>query len=139
LIPPGAAHGNQKSWLRLEDYLLDNAATHKLKISVFSGPVFDVCDREYRNILIPREYWKVVVLKNDFTGRLSVTGYLLSQARFIEDLEFVFGAYETYQLPVQTLEKKTGLTFGDLSQYDPLNVIEGINSHIIHGSLDLIL
>jgi endonuclease G len=130
---------NQRSWLRLEDYLLDNAITHKLKISVFTGPVFDVCDREYRNILIPKEYWKVVVLMNEFTGRLSATGYLLSQAQFVENLEFVFGAYETYQVPIKTLEKKTGLIFGDLITYDPLNVIEGISSHIINSSSDLIV
>lgn len=130
---------NQRSWLRLEDYLLDNAATHNLKISVFAGPVFDVCDREYRNILIPKEYWKVVVLMNEFTGRLSATGYLLSQARFVENLEFVFGAYETYQLPIKTLEKKTGLMFGNLTTYDPLSVTEGLSLHTINSSSDLIV
>ena len=30
---------NQREWLRLEEYILDNAATHDLKVSVFTGPV----------------------------------------------------------------------------------------------------
>ncbi|NOQ45956.1 MAG: hypothetical protein GQ559_04685, partial [Desulfobulbaceae bacterium] len=45
---------NQRSWLDLEEYILDNAATYDLKVSIFTGPVFNSCDREYRSILIPR-------------------------------------------------------------------------------------
>ena len=136
---PQHAQLNQRTWLGLENYLLDNAATHDLKITVFSGPVFHQCDRLYRSIAIPREYWKVVVIVNTFTGQLSATGYLLSQAMLIEDLEFVYGAYKTYQLPVTTLEQKTGLLFGNLSQHDPLRVIEGSGSHSVEEVTDIIL
>jgi endonuclease G len=130
---------NQKTWLSLENYLLDNAATHHLKLSVFSGPVFHICDKEYRSIAIPREYWKVVVLVNEFTGQLSATGYLLSQAVLIEDLEFIYGQYKTYQLPISTLEEKTGLIFGNLPQHDPLGMIESTGAHSINKSTDIIL
>jgi len=106
---------------------------------VFSGPVFHICDKEYRSIAIPREYWKVVVLVNEFTGQLSATGYLLSQAVLIEDLEFIYGQYKTYQLPISTLEEKTGLIFGNLPQHDPLGMIESTGAHSINKSTDIIL
>ncbi|HEY1068129.1 MAG TPA: DNA/RNA non-specific endonuclease [Pirellulales bacterium] len=136
---------NQQTWLSLENYILDNAKTHKLKVVVFTGPVFTVADRTYRGVQIPAEYWKVVVVRNAVTDRLSATGYLLSQADLIRnDLEFVFGAFKTYQLPIKTIQTKTGLTFalpnGDqLTKYDPLNLIESLASRVIEGPTDLLL
>jgi len=31
---------NQKEWLKLEDYVLDNSDAHDLKVCVLTGPVF---------------------------------------------------------------------------------------------------
>ena len=134
---PQHAQLNQRSWLDLEEYILDNAALHDLKVSVFTGPVFGPCDREYRDMLIPQEYWKVVVCVNAFTGQLSASAYLLSQSRFIEDLEFVFGAYKTYQVPVQLVENKAGLHFGRLAMHDPLGMVEHRGHRIINGPGDI--
>jgi endonuclease G len=69
---------NQINWLSLEDYVLGNAGTHNLKVSVFTGPVMSETDPTCRGIQIPREFWKVVALLNSFTGQLSATAYLLS-------------------------------------------------------------
>lgn len=136
---PQHAQLNQRSWLDLEAYILDNAATHELKVSVFTGPVFGTCDREYRDVLVPQEYWKVVVCVNTFTGQLSATGYLLSQARFIEDLEFVFGEYKTYQVPIQLVENKAGLRFGQLAMHDPLGMIEHRGYRVVDSATDITL
>lgn len=130
---------NQRSWLNLEDYVLDHAATHDLKVSVFTGPVFNECDGEYRETRIPREYWKVVAVINSFTGNLSTTGYLLSQSDLIGDLEFVYGAFNTYQVPVKVIEKKSGLSFGNLSNFDPLSEVETFAIRVIQHPGDLIL
>lgn len=130
---------NQQTWLSLEDYVLDHAATHDLKVSVFTGPVFDSCDKEYRGTRIPREYWKVVGVLNSFTGNLSITGYLLSQSDLISDLEFVYSAFRTYQVPVRTIEKKSGLSFGDLPAFDPLSTVETFAVRAIQHAGDLIL
>lgn len=115
---------NQKIWLELEDYVLKNANTHKLKVTVFTGPVFREDDMIYRKkYQIPAEFWKVVVLvKKD--GKLSATAYLQTQKNMIDNLEFAYGEYKTYQVPVAKIEQITGLNFGNLNQNDPIATIE---------------
>jgi endonuclease G, mitochondrial len=117
---PQHAMLNRRLWLGLEDYILGNTDIHDLRVSVFTGPVFRDDDRVYRRVRIPEDYWKVVAMVEDGSGQLSVTGYLLSQRDFMNDLEFTFGEYQTYQLPLVSLEQETGLDFGDLQQFDPI-------------------
>lgn len=115
---------NQKIWLGLENHILDNASAHGLKISVFTGPVFREDDMIYRKkFKIPRDFRKVVVMVKE-DGKLSATAYLQTQADMITNLEFAFGAYETYQVPITKIEELTGLKFGELSKYDPIAKIE---------------
>lgn len=59
---PQMAGFNQKNWLDLENYLLDNTRRWRARATVFSGPVFDEGDRQYRGVLIPSAFWKVVAL-----------------------------------------------------------------------------
>lgn len=115
---------NQRLWLGLEDHILGNADVHDLRVSVFSGPIFRDSDRRYREFLVPEDYWKVVALVNDATGSLSATGYIVSQRDFMDDLEFAFGPFQTYQVPVATIEEQTDLDFGALNSFDPLAGIE---------------
>lgn len=130
---------NQGAWLSLEDYVLRNAATHRLRVSVFTGPVFGGGDRTYRGVRLPEEFWKVVVIVNRFTGRLSATGYVLSQADYLGDLEFVYGDVRTYQVPVRQIEDKTGIGFGELAGHDPLAVLEARPQRLVSGPDDLVL
>lgn len=111
---------NQKAWLDLEDYLLDNARDHSMKVSVFTGPVFRDDDVRYRDAQIPDQFWKVaVMLKGD--AALSATAYLQTQEDLIGgDLEFVYGQFGTYQVPVTQIEELTGLDFGNLRDADPM-------------------
>jgi endonuclease G len=125
---------NTKTWLSLEDYLLEAAETQDFRATVFTGPVFSAEDYwfEFRlkdqsldRIQLPLQYWKVVVMINAETQKLSATAYILSQKDLISNLEFVFGQFRTYQVPVRTVENLTKLDFGDLKNYDPLKSIEG--------------
>lgn len=111
---------NQKTWLNLEDYILQNADRHNLRVVVFTGPVFRVDDVIYRETFqIPAEFWKVVcIIKQN--GDLSATAYLQTQKNLIIDLEFAFGAYRTYQVSVGRIERLTELDFGDLRHHDPI-------------------
>jgi len=130
---------NRRTWLSLEDYVLSNANNHDLKVCVFAGPVMDaVKDREYRGVKIPEEFWKVLVIVNAATKRLSATGYILSQADYLGDLEFVYGQYKTYQVPLKQIENKTELSFA-LSEFDPLGRVEARPQREIQGPGDLIL
>lgn len=115
---------NQKTWLGLEDYLLQNARVHRLRISVFTGPVLRDDDMVYRGVKIPKEYWKVVAFLTE--DRPSATAYLISQGKLIEDLEFVFGRYKTYQVAVAEVQELAALDFGDLSRFDGFSNAEAL-------------
>lgn len=114
---------NQATWNDLENYILDNAEAHDLKVNVFTGPVFKARDVRYRDVEVPAEYWKVVVMSRR-TGRGGTrplaTAYLLSQADLLGNIEFAFGAFRTWQVPIALIEQRTGLRFPDLRPYDPL-------------------
>lgn len=119
---------NQTTWAGLEDYILDNADTRDLKATVFTGPVLAADDDPYRGVQLPRQYWKVVAMIKQ-NGELSATGYLLSQDHLIDGLEtapaeFSYGAYKTYQVPIQRIEDLTRLSFDTLADADPLARME---------------
>ena len=52
--------------------------------------------------------------------RLSATGYLLDQTGMGASFDFVFGAFGTSQVPLSRLEVLTGLDWGALRTFDPL-------------------
>ena len=110
---------NQKEWQQLEDYVLSNTGAHELRVCVFTGPIMRPGDRPYRGILLPEEFWKVVVIVRDDTRELSATGYVLSQRDMITGFEFVFGTFKTYQVVIRKIAEVTGLDFGRLPDFDP--------------------
>lgn len=118
---------NRKTWAGLEDYILENAGKGRFRASVFTGPVFAPDDDLYRGVQLPRQFWKVAAMVKD-DGTLSATGYLLSQESLIEGLEstapFSYGAYKTFQVPIRQVEDLTGLSWGALTESDPLEKIE---------------
>ncbi|MCC5465680.1 DNA/RNA non-specific endonuclease [Pelosinus baikalensis] len=113
---------NQLTWLDLENYILKNAETFDLKVTVFTGPVFRTDDMLYRGVKIPAEFWKIAVMVKE-DGNMSATAYLQTQKNLIRDLDFAFGSYKTYQVAVSNIEILTGLDFGDLRNHDPLRSI----------------
>jgi endonuclease G len=139
---------NTKTWLALEDYLLEATETKDFRATVFTGPVFSKQDRLYEfrlkdnsldRIHIPLQYWKVVVMINAETEKLSATAYIISQKDLISKLEFVFGQFKTYQLPIRTIEGFTGLDFGNLKNYDPLKAIEGATVRELNSLTEIVI
>lgn len=108
---------NQKTWLELEDYILDNTQRWKQRASVFTGPVLAEDDRVYRGVKIPRAFWKVVAYLSD-DGKPSASAYMLDQSRELGQLDLVFGPLRTYQRSVIQIEQLTGLRFANLADYD---------------------
>jgi endonuclease G len=136
---PQHKHLNQRTWRELEDYVLGNAETHELRVTVFTGPVFRADDIVYRGkYQLPAEFWKVVVIARE-DGTLSATGYLQTQKNLLDNLEFAYGSYKTYQIPVARIEAITGLDFGRLRGVDPLGTLEGMDSRLITGKGDILL
>lgn len=114
---PQMAGFNQKTWLSLEKYALDNTRRWKERVTVFSGPVFRDDDRIYRGVLIPTAFWKVIAFLSE-DGKPSATAYMIDQKRELGSLEAAFGAFRTYQRSVRQIELLTDIDFGALSQYD---------------------
>jgi endonuclease G len=108
---------NQKTWLELEDYILDNTQRWKARATVFTGPVFADDDRLYRGVKIPKVFWKVVAYLSD-DGKPSASAYTIDQSRELGQLDLVFGPLRTYQRSVIQIEQLTGIRFANLADYD---------------------
>jgi endonuclease G len=115
---------NAGVWLDLEQFALQNARKDKMKISVFTGPFLTDDDPVKFGVKVPVQFWKVIAFIHDETGRLSATGYTMSQEDFLTDEEFVFGQHKTTQTSIASIEQRAGLSFGELSSHDPLDVME---------------
>jgi endonuclease G len=130
---------NRETWVHLEDYILNNARSYSLKVDVFTGPVFREDDMLYRGkFQIPAEFWKIAVIVKD-DNKLSATAYLQTQKNLIENLEFAYGEYKTYQVAITKIEAVTKLDFGALRNYDPLRGVETTTGRIIAGPGDIIV
>ncbi|MCS5715447.1 DNA/RNA non-specific endonuclease [Herbiconiux sp. CPCC 205716] len=126
---PQAAVFNQsiELWNGLEDLVLQYASANRLRLSVFTGPVFADDDEPYRGVRIPTQFWKVAAWASG--GRLQASGYLLDQSPQLGgiDLEQTatdapppLGPFRTFQLPVADLDELTGLDFKPLVASDVL-------------------
>ena len=136
---PQHARLNQGNWNDLEDYILTNTDAHDLLVNVFTGPVFGDDDPEYRGFFLPQRFWKIVVVVPGRTRKLHATGYMLSQTDLLTDIEFVFGQFRTYQVPVSEIEAQTKLNFGKLRNADPLKDQEAFAVREIATLSDVVL
>jgi len=143
---------NQKDWVGLEDYILEAANTRGFKVSVMTGPVFRNNDRRLivqpgaEDVQIPESFWKLAVMINNDSGKMSATGYILTQGELIRDITeaaFVLGRYQTYQVRISRIETATGFDWGNLRDNDPLNdsaeAVFGESVRPIHGAASLVL
>jgi endonuclease G len=119
-VTPQMQSFNAPIWLGLEDYALQNARRDRVRISVITGPILRDSDPIRYGVKIPRAFWKVIAFVHDKTSKLSATGYSISQIDYIREEEFVYGAYETYQQPLSWIQQKAGVSFGGLTELDPL-------------------
>jgi DNA/RNA endonuclease G (NUC1)/S1-C subfamily serine protease len=112
-------------WQGLEQFLLEkHAKKDKRRMIVMTGPIFSATDPVYRNSLMdysvrcPMQFWKVCVLVRE-DGTASATAFLLGQNE-ITDLAGFTESFDVgvAQITVRDLQKKTGLTFGDLAKHD---------------------
>lgn len=125
---------NKELWQGIERYLLEGAIkTGKYHTQVFTGPILDEDDPVYERvpgIQYPVRFWKVVATV-DRSDQLFATAYLLDQSDVIaqygiEATEVPFGAYKTFQVRIDEIERLTGLhfTYGKkkaaLTDLDPL-------------------
>ena len=127
---PQMAGVNQRVWLGLENYILHHARADGMRVSVFTGPYFTPDDPEYRGAKVPLAFWKVVAIVTE-AGRPSATAYKVSQARDLEELEFVYAGYQTFQISVRQVMAAAAIDFGRLLPFD------GFSAHEATGGAEL--
>jgi endonuclease G len=97
-------------WGRLEDAVFEDTDVEDLKVSLFGGPVFRDDDRNFLNVKLPREFWKVIMFVED--GKFKTKGFVLAQN--LDQLKaFELDAFKVYQVALTEIEERCGLTFPD--------------------------
>ncbi|MFN7590078.1 MAG: DNA/RNA non-specific endonuclease [Planctomycetota bacterium] len=102
---------NQKTWLALEDYILENAKVEGFKVCVFTGPVLRAEDPDRGGVQVPLDFWKVVVAIDTDTAKLLTVAYLLTQEGMLPTEAFRYGAFRTYQVSLKRVEALADIRF----------------------------
>jgi endonuclease G len=116
-------------WAGLEDYLLNGAKARGQKISVFTGPIFGSNDPSYRGVQVPLAFWKVVAFQNALGG-IASGAFLVSQKNLVEDMLREAFTVSLFQVPIRQIARATGLDFGSLADFDPLNTQEAASPEL---------
>jgi endonuclease G, mitochondrial len=97
-------------WGQLEDAIFSDVDVTNLRVSVFGGPIFNHDDREYRNVKIPREFYKVLVYKEGQT--LKAKGFLLTQnLNQLEALEL--DEFRVFEVTLAEIEQRCQFKFSN--------------------------
>ncbi|MGV8894970.1 MAG: DNA/RNA non-specific endonuclease [Rhodoglobus sp.] len=128
---PQAAKFNQSKelWVGLEDHVLAFAGANRLRLSVFTGPVFRPDDALYRGVRIPRMFWKIAAwtVLVDGTTQLRSAGFVVDQSPLLEDIDLrellsgnppPLGPFRTFQVPVERIAELTALSIDQLEDAD---------------------
>lgn len=104
-------------WGKLENEIVKENQVAKQRISELGGPIFGEQDLEYRGVLVPREFWKLVAYIED--GTLKAKGFRLTQRDLDGDLGFLpLDNFRIYQQAIAEIADEVGLSFGALTEAD---------------------
>lgn len=124
-IAPQHERFNQSSrkglWGELENLVFDQADVQGLKVSVMGGPIFGADDPAYREVRLPRSFWKLLVyLAGD--GELRCSAFVLSQDNLLHDLESLdLDPFRIYQVSLSDLSGRTTLDFSAYTAADVMS------------------
>ncbi|HEU6443733.1 MAG TPA: DNA/RNA non-specific endonuclease [Gaiellaceae bacterium] len=106
-------------WGELENAIFEDVDVDNLKISVFAGPLFKDSDFPYRDLLVPRSFWKLIGYVED--GVLKAKAYVLTQDDLEAKVESLgLEPFKLYQVALADLVARTGLRFGLLEAADTM-------------------
>jgi endonuclease G len=115
--------GKSGIWGQFEDHIQREVKAVDSKMSVFAGPVLNPNDPEHGyddgiTILVPMEFWKVVVCVGEENGKTKryAYGFVFDQTEPVKRLSFErmdMDDFGIYQMPLKDIAAKTGLVFDD--------------------------
>lgn len=95
-------------WGNLENAVFKDTDIEDLRVSIFSGPIFQEDDREHRGVKIPREFWKIIAFVED--NELKSKGFILTQnLNQLEALEL--DEFRVFQVSLTEIENRCGISF----------------------------
>jgi len=98
----------QGLWGRLENAVLEDVDVDNLKVSIYGGPVFNADDRVFRDVAIPREFYKAIAFVVD--GELRCSAFLLTQNLVLAEA-LDLDEFRVFQVSLTELEKRVSFTF----------------------------
>jgi endonuclease G, mitochondrial len=112
-ITPQMDNFNQSAlqgvWGRLENALLDDVDEENSRVSVMAGPVLASTDQPYRTVLVPREFWKLLIYQRD--NELRTRGFIVTQSLDGLKARDPFAAFVTMEKSVEQIADKAQVTF----------------------------
>jgi len=124
-ITPQLDSFNQESkhglWGELEDAIFADVDVDDLRVSLIGGPIYGPNDLRYRDVLVPRSFFKVIAYVEG--GNPRAKAFILTQDDLEQGLESLgLEEFKVFQVLIGDLEAQTGLDFGDLKNRDTLQV-----------------
>ena len=102
-----SAHG---IWGELENAIFDDVSVASLRISAIGGPIFGDHDPEYRQVKLPREFFKILYWRETGSDTLHAKGYVLTQTDLINALEALeLPAFAVFEVPIGEIGRRTSL------------------------------
>jgi endonuclease G, mitochondrial len=101
-------------WGLLENAILDEVKLRDLRISLMGGPVLGASDPKFRNVRIPREFWKAVFFTDEEDGTNKARAFILTQKDLLKEMQIEsleLADFKWFQVPLATITKKTGVKF----------------------------
>jgi endonuclease G len=109
-------------WGELENAIYDDTDVEDLKISVFGGPIFKDTDFPYRDVLVPRSFWKVIAYVEG--GTLKAKAFVLTQDDLEAKLESLgLEQFKLFQVAIRSLTEMTNLSYGLLAEADTMGPV----------------
>jgi endonuclease G, mitochondrial len=106
-------------WGRLEDAIFADVDIDDLRVSLFGGPIFKPTDFPYRDVLVPRSFWKVIVYVDN--QELRAKAFVLTQDDLEAKLESLgLEEFKVFQTSIADLSERIFLSFGPLAAADTI-------------------
>ena len=116
--------GQHGLWGQLEDAIFADVKVDELRVSLIGGPIFKANDLPYRNVLVPRSFFKVIAYVEE--GNARAKAFVLTQDDLERNLEALgLEQFQVFQISLRDLEAATELDFGDLKQQDTFTAAPG--------------
>jgi len=98
-------------WGELENSIFADVNVEDLHVSVMGGPIFSVNDPVYREIQLPKQFWKIIFFREAGDEAVKAKGFILTQADLLNQLEVLeLPEFSVFEVPISRIGEMTGLS-----------------------------